>query len=291
VVPQTGLLHNHDISQAQPPGWRAHLSLDFDTSLVAGHQKTVLQHRHQGPLRIQKALYPDGPQCCHAVIVHPPGGIAAGDELEIQAKVSRHGHALVTTPSATKWYGAFGGETATQAITFDVAGCLEWLPAETIVFDGARVESRVKIKLQATGSMIGWDLLVFGRHASGERFREGVFSQTLDVMFDEQRVWTDRLRLLGADPLFESPLGLQGHYSLATLWAVAPAELPMGETFLEELRHANPSMAWTMLDPRLVVGRLLADPLSLRSALERAWAWLKQHLLKLPAHRPRLWAT
>jgi len=291
VLSVTALPDVCETDQVQPSGWRAHLRLDFDSRWVAGHPRTVLHYRHQGPLRIQKALYPDGPRCCHAVIVHPPGGIAAGDELEIQARVSHQSHALLTTPSAAKWYGAFGGPKATQTIALELEGCLEWLPAETIVFDGAKVESRIKINVQATGSMIGWDLLVFGRHAKGERFREGVFTQTLDVMFDEQYVWTDRLRLLGDDPLFESPLGLQGHHSLATLWAISPADLPMDETFLEALRHATPALAWTMLDPRLVVARCLADPLSLRAELEVAWSWLKQHLLKLPAHRPRLWAT
>jgi urease accessory protein len=280
-----------DTNQAQPAGWHAHLSLDFRGCSVAGHQRTVLQHCHHGPLRIQKALYPEGPHCCHAVVVHPPGGIAAGDELEIEGRLALQSHALVTTPSATKWYGSFDGANARQVIKFDVQGCLEWLPAETIIFDGARVESQVTIKLQPTGSMIGWDLLVFGRHASGERFSRGHFTQTLNVLFGEKLVWTDRLRILGADPLFESPLGLQGHHSLATLWAVAPSESPLDERFLEQLRQAVPSMAWTMLDPRLVVGRFLADPVTLRTELELAWSWLKQNLLRLPARRPRLWAT
>src|ERR1700676_4400224 len=79
--------------------WPAELHLRF----ARRQARTVLvERRHSGPLTVQKALYPEGEQICHAVIVHPPGGIAGGDELlfEIDLEANRRG--VVAPPGAPK---------------------------------------------------------------------------------------------------------------------------------------------------------------------------------------------
>jgi len=269
-------------------GWLAKLELDF----YQGSQgKTLLGFKHQGPLRIQKALYPEGPAPCHAIIVHPPGGIASGDCLTVAATVQAESHGLVTTPSAAKWYGAYEHQAASQLVELTLEGAFEWLPQETIVFDRARVESAINIRASAQASMIGWDHLIFGRKASGESFATGRFAQSLRLWLDDELVWHDRLLLQGSDPLFGSMIGLHGYHAFATLWALQPASKPWSEVTLTTLREAAPQVAWTMLHPRLVVGRLLAPPLSIRTNLLQAWGCLRPQVFSIPAHAPRLWAT
>ena len=56
--------------------WHAQLDLRYSCKGV----RSVVQHRHEGPLRVLKALYPEGAHVCHSVLVHPPGGIAGGGE-------------------------------------------------------------------------------------------------------------------------------------------------------------------------------------------------------------------
>src|SRR5262245_22879997 len=123
--------------------WKAHLSLQFRRD---GPRTLLAENRSDGPLVVQKPLYPDGPERCHAIVVHPPGGIAGGDELVLEVGTGKEANALLTTPGAGKWYRS-AGTWAKQALRFEVEGSLEWLPRETIVFDGALADLRSEIVL------------------------------------------------------------------------------------------------------------------------------------------------
>ena len=139
--------------------WRAELALGFERR----EARTVLAERRQdGPLVVQKPLYPEGDEVCHAIVVHPPAGIAGGDELEVAAKAGAGAHALLTTPGAAKWYRS-AGPWARQKLAFEVAGVLEWLPQETIVFDGALADMGCEVNLDAEACYIGWEILCLGR--------------------------------------------------------------------------------------------------------------------------------
>ena len=66
--------------------WQAKLDLEFVSDQDG---RTILAKKlHSGPLMVQKALYPEGDDICHAVILHPPAGIAGGDHLEINLRLS-----------------------------------------------------------------------------------------------------------------------------------------------------------------------------------------------------------
>ena len=58
--------------------WQANLALRFARR---GDGTILAASRHEGPLRIQKALYPEGPELCHAIVLHPPAGIAGGADV------------------------------------------------------------------------------------------------------------------------------------------------------------------------------------------------------------------
>src|SRR5204863_486766 len=56
--------------------WRGSLAIDY--RLREG--RTIAHDRHDGPLRVLRALHPEG-GVCHSVLVHPPGGVVGGRVL------------------------------------------------------------------------------------------------------------------------------------------------------------------------------------------------------------------
>ncbi len=82
------------------PSWHAELYLGFARN---GEGTVLRENRHCGPLRVQKALYPEGDAVCQAIVLHPPSGIAGGDQLAIAVDVASGAFAQLTTPGAGKW--------------------------------------------------------------------------------------------------------------------------------------------------------------------------------------------
>ena len=268
--------------------WHATLALRFHRR----DARTLSTNRHQGPLRMQKPLYPEGDAICHAVILHPPGGIAGGDALEVTALVESGAHALVTTPGAAKWYKA-NGRAASQRVQLRVGGALEWLPQEAIVFDQADVGSAIDIDLEAGAAMIGWDIVALGRRAAGERFERGRYAQSIRLRIDDALVWHERSRILGGDPLLDSAIGLDGQHVFGCLWAAGAVleALDLNE-LRAELGTVDANAPVTRLAPRLLVARTLASTTAAaRTALTAVWSALRPRLFGVRAQSPRLWAT
>ena len=111
------------------PSWHAELELGYARF---GDTTRPVMRRHLGPLRVQKHLYAEGPEVCQHIIVHPPGGIAGGDRLDISAHVGAGAWAQLTSPGAAKWYRASGPAYQTLDLTVEAGATLEWLPQETI---------------------------------------------------------------------------------------------------------------------------------------------------------------
>lgn len=271
-------------------GWRASLELRFDAR--AG--RSVLAHNlHQGPLRVQRALYPEGDAVCQVLMLHPPAGIAGGDQLQISVEVLEGAHAQITTPGAGKWYKSLG-PLATQDIVLDIAdgATLEWLPQEVIVFDQARARASTTIRLAEGGCCIGWDMLCLGRQASGEDFINGSFRQRLRLERpDGTPLWQEAMHLTGSDPAMRSAAALDDHRVFATLWIAGTHEAP---ALVEALRTLDiqDGICGVSALPHATIVRLLAHSAeSARAYLEAAWAIARPRLTGREPVRPRIWKT
>ena len=273
--------------------WHAELRLGFAR---AGERTVLRENRHLGPLRVQKALYPEGDAVCQAIVLHPPSGIAGGDHLTIGVDVAAGAHAQLTTPGAGKWYRS-GGADASQTINLAVAegATLEWLPQETIVFDGARAHMATRVTLATDSRLIAWDILCLGRAAAGERFANGRFDLFYRVDRNKQPIWLERGGFAGADAMLASPAGWADATVCGTLLCTFP-ELPrQAAALLETLRAVAPAddarHGLTTL-PGVLVARYLGDSSeAARFWFTALWQILRPACCGRPAVLPRIWNT
>jgi urease accessory protein len=275
-------------------GWRARLALHYRRDGEA----TLAHDRHEGPLRVLKRLYPEGPSICHHVLVHPPGGVVGGDELHVDVRLEEGAHALITTPGATRFYGS-DGAAARQSATLQLASGarLEWLPLETLAHPGCRATSSVRAALAPGAEMMGWDVLSLGLPASGKPFTSGEFTQHLEL----PGVWLERGRVAATDTvLLDGPTGWAGRRTLATLWWACGSALPTARrtALLDAARavmQAHPlatSCGVTAAQNSVLVLRALAtqvEPaMQLLTQVRAAW---RQEAWGLGGEVPRVWRT
>ena len=226
--------------------------------------------------------------------MHPPGGIAGGDRLALTITVGASAHAQLTTPGAAKWYRS-AGAGARQSVAAHVAAgaTLEWLPQESIVFDGARAELATTVTLARDASFIGWDVVCLGRTASGERFRRGSFRQCFELVREDALVYTDRALLRGGDPLLDSPVGLNGCTMFGTFVVAAPA---LSDDLVAACRRAaagvdEVEIAATRLPDVLVVRCRGDSSEAARRAFVHMWALVRPELAGRAVLSPRIWNT
>ncbi len=257
---------------------------------------TRLTHLYQrDPLRV---LFPAPAigDAALAVIVTTSGGLVAGDRLEIAVRVEPGAAAHVTASAAEKVYRSIGPTTVIgQALTVGGGAILEFLPPETILFDGARLRRETSVELAAGGGFLGGDIVIFGRRARGERFTGGFLRDVWEVRREGELVWGDALHLEhDVARVIDNAACFDGAAGFATMIL----SLPEGDAraVLDCARAVQSASADACLRAGvttiagLLIARWLADD---AAALRRAYADLACHFrssaLGLPPRLPRLW--
>lgn len=271
---------------ANQTGWQAELTLQF----AKRAEKTILASRHQrGPLAIQRPFYPEG-EVCHAYVLHPPGGVVGGDQLQLHFKVVPQAHALLTTPGATKFYRSAGLQASQYQHVQVTDGCLEWLPQENIFFPSAQVSLSSTIQLHGTASYIGWEIQCLGRPVINETFQQGSALFKTALYRNGKPLLLDRLLIQGERDVL-SAAGLRGQPVFATLLAT-PADLDLLETvrpFCEDLTLGTAGV--TLLNGVLVVRYLGNSTAQAQRLFRTIWQAIRPQITGRPATPPRIWNT
>lgn len=179
--------------------------------------------RHLGPLRIQKP-YRQTDGSLHVYLLHPPGGVVSGDELTINIDCDVGSRVLFTSPAAGKFYRCLTSTRQYQTVRINIQddAHVEWLPQETIFFNGAQAMLETHVSLPATSSYLGQEIQTLGRKASGESFVKGHVDQRTQIrqsgrLIHRERQWFE-------DRFSKQPWALQSAHVVGTLVAVPMLE-------------------------------------------------------------------
>jgi urease accessory protein len=257
------------------------------TRLVQLYQRDPLRVLFPGPARGDPPV---------AVIVTTSGGLVAGDRLDIHVELAPGAAAHVTASAAEKVYRSTGRTTTIkQTLSIGPGAALEFLPPETILFDGARLQRETIIDLAPGSAFLGGDIVVFGRRARGERFASGFLREVWELRCDGDLVWGDALHLeADVGRIIDDPACFDGAAAFATMILSAPAK--DARNLLEMARVVQSSSAATGLraGATIIAGLVIARWLAVDAVmLRRAYAELACHFrsaaLGLPDRLPRVW--
>ncbi|MBL8700359.1 MAG: urease accessory protein UreD [Alphaproteobacteria bacterium] len=226
----------------------------------------------------------------HVVLLNTAGGLVGGDRLDVEITLAEGARALVTSQAAEKVYRSAGADTVIDnRLRVGVDAWLEWLPNETILFDGSRLARRMRIDLAAGARLLAGEILVFGRLARGERLTTGVLHDGWTLWREGREIWADALRLDGdMGATLDDPHGVGGARAAALLMCATP-DAP---ALLESIRAvigAETGSAASVLGDLLIVRFLMDDPRRLRGLFGTLWTDLRARVAGLPPILPRLW--
>jgi urease accessory protein len=274
-------------------GWLGRLSLELDKT---EHGTQLTRSAHEGPLRIQRVLKPEGPECPHIYLLHPPGGVVGGDRLQTHVTLGVGAQVLLTTPAAQKLYRSQGARAEISNLLEVGQGArLEWLPSETLAFSAAQALVTTRVELAPQAAFLGWDIACYGMPARGETFDAGRVLSRFELLRGELPLLIESFDLGQSPELLGGAFALRGQPVVANLYAV-PAAGKIEAELVERVREALGEPAQGLcsvssLQDLLVVRVLGPNVEGVRASLIRAWNVLRPIIVGREATPPRIWAT
>lgn len=219
-----------------------------------------------------------------AVFINSSGGVTGGDRLTYSAAVSEGATLCVTTQAAERIYRASAGVAEiTNTLTLTDDSQLDWLPQETILFEGSALKRQLNVSMDAGSRLLALETIVLGRKAMGETLQNATLSDAWRIKRDRRLIYADALRFEAPSLQTGSVATLGGNRALATMIYVAPdAEdrLSQARDLLDFTDVEAAASAWNGM---LVIRFLAVDAFPLRAALT---AFLTQFR---GAELPRVW--
>lgn len=235
-----------------------------------------------------RILMPAQTAMTEAILINTGGGMAGGDRVSFAVTADAGAEALVTSQAAERIYRSTGPSTETRiSLEADAGATLLWLPQETILYSGARLERRLEASVDGAARLVVSEIVVLGRRAMGERLGQGLFKDRWQVRRDGALVYAEAVHLDGdIEALMARSSVTGGRHVVATLLAVMPDAADRIEAVRAELSsHASVeagASTWNgVLAVRMIGQRLDAVRAAVRAGLVGLGI----------GHVPRVWST
>ncbi len=251
-----------------------------------GARGTHLAHLYQSdPLRV---MFPRtaGDEPLQAALITTSGGLVGGDTHQVCITAEKGADAVVIGQAAEKIYRSDGADCRID-ITLDVGetAWLEWLPQETILFDGARLRRTTQADLTPGGRLLAGELVVFGRTAMGETVSSGLLHDEWRVAVGGRAVWADAQHWDDA-----AYAEVENPVSVATMVFVGGGKTELAT--VRGLLDDPPSgvrAAATCIEDVVIARWLGSDHAALRRHFADVWGGFRHAAAGWADSMPRLW--
>lgn len=222
----------------------------------------------QGCLKLR--LPRNGAAGPEAVMINTAGGLTDGDQLTIEARWKAGSSAVLTTQACERIYKSRAEVARIETrLTVEADASAFWLPQETILFDGGRLERQAQVTLKGDARLVACEAVIFGRPAMGETVRSGLLRDAWRIERDDKPLFLDRLGFEGdiAAQLDRRAVG-DGARALASVIVCAPDTNGLCDALRPLLDQPGVTGGCGDLGSGVVLTRLLAPSgHRLRSAL------------------------
>lgn len=119
-------------------------------------------------------------------------GLLAGDEIEIEIRLSAHTQFILTTQAFTRVQSMGANESAKQtlSIQLDENSRFYYVPHPLVLHKDSALEQHTKIMMASGSQLIFAEIIAIGRAANGERLEFAWFSShlSIDQQIDNEQV-------------------------------------------------------------------------------------------------------
>jgi urease accessory protein len=250
-------------------------------------EKTVFADLYQqGCLRARMPRCNDG-RFSEAVVMNTSGGLTGGDCIAVTAEWASATAASLCSQAAEKIYRALSGAAeVSNVLRIGASANAEWLPQETILFNGAALKRSLDVHLHESSSFLGIESVVFGRTAMCEEVVSGHIRDAWRIFRGGKLVYADIFRLSGAisEQLNRTAIAAGGRAFATIIYTARNIAQDLLEALREVLGHARGRAAASLWNGILAARFIAPDGEALHHDITRAL-----RVLRNGRALPRVW--